>query len=149
MSGIIDIAGIMRCVDLGWQETMPVVGAAMTEAIEDEYYDWPNETIRKNGTRVTAPRNIVDTGELKDSQYQQSIGKGEEEIVWTADHAAINHNGGRKADGTVFPARRWTEHAIKGDITAPIEYQQADALLDVPAELAARIQSHLEDVFGG
>jgi hypothetical protein len=142
---IIDIAGIMRAADLAFQEEMESVGGAFREAIEDEYYDWPNDTIRHDGSVVGSPRNIVDRSGLQESQDQTPVARGEEEFIWTAPHSAINHNGGRKADGGVFQARPWTQHAIKGDETAPLEYQQTDALLDVPADFAAKFQALLED----
>ena len=39
-----------------------------TEAIEAEIWDWPRATIRSTGEVADSPRNIVDTGALKDSQ---------------------------------------------------------------------------------
>ena len=42
---------------------------AFTSAIESPLYSWPNATLRSNGVLATSPRNIVDTGELQNSQY--------------------------------------------------------------------------------
>jgi hypothetical protein len=47
-------------------------GDKCQEAIEDEIWDWPRDTKRKNGDVVGSPRDIVDTGKLKDS-YSMEI----------------------------------------------------------------------------
>lgn len=43
--------------------------------ISDSRWQWPRTTVRKNGAVVDSPRDIVDTGELKNSyqvQYESS-----------------------------------------------------------------------------
>lgn len=43
--------------------------------INDTRWQWPRTTVRKNGAVVDSPRDIVDTGELKNSyqvQYESS-----------------------------------------------------------------------------
>ena len=47
-------------------------GDKCQEAIDDEIWDWPRDTKRKNGDVVGSPRDIVDTGKLKDS-YSMEI----------------------------------------------------------------------------
>lgn len=38
------------------------------DAIESPIWDWPRATIRSDGSVVTSPRDILDTGALRDSQ---------------------------------------------------------------------------------
>lgn len=45
-----------------------------TEAIEAPIWDWPRKTWRANGEVVGSPRNIVDTGALRDSQEIEFYG---------------------------------------------------------------------------
>jgi hypothetical protein len=45
-----------------------VLDGALRDAIDAPVYRWPRKTRRSTGEVVTSPRNIVDTGELRDSQ---------------------------------------------------------------------------------
>ena len=42
-------------------------GETAQEIIETEMWEWPRQTVRQNGTVAGSPRDIVDTGELRDS----------------------------------------------------------------------------------
>ena len=85
--------------------------------IEDPKWDWPRETTRKNGSVVGSPRNIVDTGELKNSQFIEDVSDTYKVIGYTADHAALVHEGYQiqRNDGTVtdVPARPFIDTAVK------------------------------------
>ena len=58
--------------ETAFEEMSQEFGDKCQEAIEDEIWDWPRDTKRKNGDVVGSPRNIVDTGKLKDS-YSMEI----------------------------------------------------------------------------
>ncbi len=50
-------------------------GEACQANLEDVRWQWPRTTVRKSGDVVGSPRDIVDTGELKDSyevQYESN-----------------------------------------------------------------------------
>jgi hypothetical protein len=49
-------------------------GEACQSNLEDDRWQWPRPTVRRNGSTVTSPRNIVDMGELKDSYQVQYEG---------------------------------------------------------------------------
>ena len=55
--------------------------------IEDTKWDWPRETVRKNGTVVGSPRDIVDKGDLKNSQFIEDVSDVYKLIGYTAEHA--------------------------------------------------------------
>ena len=42
-------------------------GETAQEIIETQMWEWPRKTVRQNGSVVGSPRDIVDTGELRDS----------------------------------------------------------------------------------
>ncbi len=48
-------------------KTSHALSDAFDDAIEASIYSYPGTTYRTNGEVVTSPRNIVDTGALKDS----------------------------------------------------------------------------------
>jgi hypothetical protein len=85
--------------------------------VEDSKWNWPRETVRKNGSVVGSPRNIVDTGELKNSQFIEDFSDTYKVIGYTADHAALVHEGYQieRNDGTVtdVPARPFIDTAIE------------------------------------
>lgn len=43
----------------------------LREAIESDIYYWGGTTFRQNGDVVGSPRDIVDTGNLRDSQFKR------------------------------------------------------------------------------
>jgi hypothetical protein len=47
-------------------------GHECQQNLEDERWDWPRLTIRSDGSVATSPRDIVDTGNLRDS-YSKEI----------------------------------------------------------------------------
>lgn len=85
--------------------------------IEDTKWTWPRETVRKNGTVVGSPRDIVDTGELKNSQFIEDVSDTYKVISYTAEHAPLVHEGYEieRNDGTVtdVPARPFIDAAIE------------------------------------
>lgn len=85
--------------------------------IEDAKWNWPRETVRKNGSVVGSPRDIVDTGELKNSQFVENVSDTYKVIGYTAKHAALVHEGYQieRNDGTVtdVPARPFIDTAIE------------------------------------
>ena len=78
-------------------------------------WDWPNPTGRKNGTIVDSPRDIVDLGNLRDSQ--QIIERTDSSITWqwtgtsNRNYAQYVHDGAVFKDGTSKVARPWTKTA--------------------------------------
>ena len=82
-----------------------------TKEIDSQKWDWPNETKRKNGQTVSAPRDIVDLGNLKRSQTRQQTGKYSIEWIWNVDYSAVVHNGARLKGGGTYKARPWTKTA--------------------------------------
>ena len=50
------------------------LGFEFQEAIESDVWVWPGSTLRVSGEVVDSPRNIVDTGRLRDSQDIEFFG---------------------------------------------------------------------------
>jgi hypothetical protein len=143
-----DINGILRAVDAAWAEEIEAAEAAMTESFYLKDYYWPNATIRQNGDIVLAgDRDIIDQGDLVNSQYKNTITTEETEFGWTDDDPELNHNGGMstyQGHRYYHTPRPWTQHAIRGDTEAPLEYQRGDAILNVPEDFARKLSSYLD-----
>lgn len=89
----------------------------ITFQIDDPKWNWPRETRRKNGEIVTSPRDIVDTQELKNSQFVENVSETYKVIGYTAPHAELVHEGYQieRSDGGVtdVPARPFIDTAIQ------------------------------------
>ena len=85
--------------------------------IEDTKWPWPRETVRQNGSKVGSPRDIVDKGDLKNSQFIEDVSDVYKVVGYTADHAPLVHEGYQieRNDGTVtdVPARPFIDTAIE------------------------------------
>ena len=79
--------------------------------------DWPEGfgvTHRRNGSIVSGShRDIVDLGELRDSQSYQRTDEYKTEYSWSAGHALYVHEGYTAKSGRPITARRWTEVAAE------------------------------------
>ena len=51
-----------------WIATAERFDGELRAAIEAEVYGWDRETVRSSGETVSSPRDIIDTGELRESQ---------------------------------------------------------------------------------
>jgi hypothetical protein len=125
-------ARILSLIDETWREMGEPIDSAHTQAIESKVYPWGNYTLRKNGQLVSSPRDIVDTGALRDSQSCVLDGDTYH-LRWSEDYALETHL-----------HRPWTQVAIAGDETADPDYQNPNAILNVPATFAERFRANLE-----
>jgi len=80
-------------------------------------WPWPRETRRRVGT-VGSPRNIVDIGTLRQSGTYGFPDPFTMEASWSANYATAVHEGARLRNGTILPARPWTD-AVNGTVQAP------------------------------
>lgn len=76
--------------------------AESQQEITDPKWDWPQPG-----------SDIVDLGQLRDSNEQRVISPTEREHSWNARHAMANHEGAKHRNGRTTPARRWTEEPVK------------------------------------
>lgn len=76
----------------------------------EETRNWGDfgETKRQSGEVVDGgKRNIVDTGELRDSQHVERIDNTVANIVYDAPYAVFVYGGYTTKSGTRVPGRRW------------------------------------------
>jgi len=101
----------------GFEEMVGEFAQEITYQIRDPKWQWPRETRRQNGMIVGSPRDIVDTEELKNSQFIEHISDTDKIIGYTAEHAPYVHEGYQieRADGgiTDVPARPFITTAVE------------------------------------
>ena len=96
----------------------PLLGFQLQEEISKDQYDWPVDTRRKSGRLVKAgKRDIVDTGELLNSQTPAEVEGGTLTIRWGAPYSLEVLEGGDLV-GTlrnyyVGPGRDWITPALR------------------------------------
>jgi hypothetical protein len=86
------------------------------EQIKSDQWDWKGpdgKTRRQNGSVVTEPRDIVDTGTLLKSKQRNNINNSTTEFTWTANHAEGVHDGYVSKGGGTNPARPWTQPTLE------------------------------------
>lgn len=108
-----------RGVTAGIRDSAIAIKPALNEAMAQSVWGWPNTTIRKNTSDVRAPRDIVDTANLRDSMDTSTVGE-KLVITYTAPYASMVHYGGitrpygRGKDSFVYPARPWISSLLEG-----------------------------------
>ncbi|GAA5513644.1 hypothetical protein Dcar01_02388 [Deinococcus carri] len=96
---------------------------ACDDAFEDPLWAWPNTTRRANGETVGSPRNLVDTGELRDSRQDPEVAGNTARLTWEVDHAAATFL------GAVFTDRSASLPARNLPLFVAREFNFADAFL--------------------
>lgn len=110
------IGGVYDGVRKASEEVKPALNEAMAQSV----WSWPNTTIRKNGSDVRAPRDLIDTANLRDSMDTELTSSKSFQIVYTAPYANLVHYGGitrpygRGGDSFVYPARPWISSMLLG-----------------------------------
>ena len=124
----IDLSKINSAINRAFDVAIEAQKDAFQDAIASDIWEWERETMRRNGEKVTSPRDIVDTGELYDSLVI-SRNTNTAQYTWKADHATIVHDGATTKNGTDLPARPWTKVGIEECDPVAIMQQQLNKLL--------------------
>jgi hypothetical protein len=91
-------------------------------ALATPAYSWGlGTTIRSNGQQVGSPRNIVDTGLLRQSNTGPQINGLRVRYIWRVPYAAAVHEGAQLSNGTLLPARPWTSAVLGSEPVSGIE----------------------------
>lgn len=92
---------------------------AFQASFTQQAWDWPRPTPRGGGQVAGSPRNIIDTGNLRQSGSFQMTGPYQATFRWSANYATAVHEGAmiypwgnRDADRVLLPARPWTRAVL-------------------------------------
>ena len=118
---------LLQIAEKALDETAEEFADLQKEQMDKSVYDWPRTTHRSNGETVSAPRDIVDTGQLKASQQYEKTGRFRHEYVYPEPYAAIVHEGGKTQSGDEYPSRPWIDDS-------------AESVVDIFAD---KLRSHL------
>lgn len=76
-------------------------GDALNSAMDAYIYEWDNITYRKSGEVAGSPRDIVDTGEMRNTRYDVSK-INQRDYIYPADHAVEAWDEHRTSEGDDF-----------------------------------------------
>lgn len=122
-------AAMKRAVTRGSQKGTYYVSASLKEAlgaaVSSSTWQWNGKTTtRSNGSTASSPRDIVDTGRLKNSlKIKESFNQSGSKIgiAYSAPYAALVHYGGvvlpygnKRANTVIIPARPWISATLQG-----------------------------------
>jgi hypothetical protein len=78
--------------DSDLDELLETIKEAVYDLIDNEVWEWGNITKRRNGSVVASPRNIVDTGKLRNDLTSFSLSRKDGTItIVMEDYAAYVH----------------------------------------------------------
>ena len=115
----INEAAINSALTNGLRETVRELDQAYTTAIESPRFGWPGITLRRSGELAGTTRNIVDTGQFRDSQEYEFINPFLARFSWNTPYSAAIFFGFTTTAGNSFPARNPVEEAHQ--IMHPVE----------------------------
>lgn len=125
---------ILANIQKALADTATEADKANTIALQLDRYPWLQITQRKNGDVAGLIRDIVDLGNLAESQDLQQVSPGTFAISWggeKAPYAAVVFYGGVHKSGTPILPRKWIYEAIRGGSTAPRQWRNSKALLNI------------------
>jgi hypothetical protein len=132
MNQTLDFSEVDKILEEGLEVLADEFGQQQIEEIKFEKWSWDNITYRKEGKGRTgkiagSPRDIVDTGELRDSLSINRVSSEEYLYTYDADHAILVHEGERVSNGSYIPPRPWITSAAE-------EYDLADNFASILRE---------------
>lgn len=101
-------------IQQAFHETADRFGDALDDAMDAKIYEWDTTTHRKSGEVVDSPRNIVDTGYLKNSRYDVSK-MDARNYIYPADYAGDVLEGYVDEWGNSKPGRNWVKVATESE----------------------------------
>jgi hypothetical protein len=101
-------------IEESFQELISEFAQEQVKQIEAVEWPWPRETVRSTGEIANSPRNIIDSGALRDSLIIEWISPTEAIYHWDVDYAIHVHQGAVLGNGTELPARPWIYAAMGG-----------------------------------
>jgi hypothetical protein len=100
---------IIRELGQAFRNTTKELDKGYRDLFNKPFWNWNGTTKRSSGRTVGSPRNVVDTGELRDSQDFQTTSNSPTRIrvrfSWRSEHALPVFLGVTYKNGHVAPAR--------------------------------------------
>lgn len=104
----LNTTALKRTLEAGFDNANGIFGQDARAEMDAVKWAWSRPTHRENGEIAFTPRNIVDTGRLKNSYQRRKVTRFRHRHLWQTNYALGVHQGFTFKDGTVIHARPWT-----------------------------------------
>ena len=116
---------LVAAAESAWPEANMILGRQFQKRITANQWQWPTDP---------SPRDIVDTGQLRDSYTPTAISATEHEHAWNTEYAMAVHEGAVfKNRQYVMPARPWVRVTLR-------DFDFAEAYGKLASSALARVQ---------
>ena len=116
LDGIIDFSVLDDAIDRAFERLVDEFKDLQIEQLERVKWDWYRNTKRQSGQIVNSPRDIVDTGKLRDSLNLVEVDNSHVRYEYQEDYAGLVHQGfdgvGKAGSPESYPARPWVASAL-------------------------------------
>ena len=107
------IAKFQRALERTFNETTKELNTHYETMFDESVWGWPQATERRNGQTVDSPRNLVDKGDLRDSQRREPVDRITIQFTWSVPYAAAVFLGATLKNGFIYPARNLPLHGAR------------------------------------
>lgn len=102
---------LLAGAEAAFKDANMILGREFQKRITSNTWQWPSEP---------SPRDIVDTGQLRDSYTPTALSKTEHEHAWNTEYAMAVHEGAVMEAAEVSVKSHWrTMHSVGGREIAP------------------------------
>lgn len=114
MAGI-NFTPLYQAIDRAFSRLVEEFEGLQIDQLTDEKWQWYRQTLRRNGTLVGSPRDIIDTGTLRDSLAIETMSEQSVKYKYEADYSGLVHQGftrtGEDGKQINYPSRPWVSAA--------------------------------------
>lgn len=114
--GSIDFSVFEDAISRAFDRLVSEFEDLQVEQLEEVKWRWFRNTRRQSGQVIGSPRDIVDTGKLRDSLNVANVGDSHVRYEYQEDYAGLVHQGfdgvGRVGSPESYPARPWVMSAV-------------------------------------
>lgn len=114
---MIDFSFLDDAIDRAFDRLVAEFEDLQIEQLEAVRWKWADRvTVRQSGQVVGSPRDIVDTGKLRDSLNVTDVGNTHVRYEYQEDYAGLVHQGfdgvGKAGQPENYPARPWVTTTV-------------------------------------
>lgn len=110
----INFVPLEEAIDRAFSRLVEKFEELQIDQLSAEKWQWYRQTLRKNGRVVGSPRDIIDSGSLKNSLAITTEGEYSVRYKYKVDYSGLVHQGfvGKsEGSGINYPARPWVTAA--------------------------------------
>lgn len=113
---MIDFSVLEDAIDRAFVQLVAKFEDLQIEQLEAVKWEWFRNTKRQSGQVVGSPRDIVDTGKLRESLNVTNVGDSHVRYEYQEDYAGLVHQGfdgaGKAGQPESYPARPWVNATV-------------------------------------